>query len=122
MILRYFRALFIGEKTVEFYWNAAGAAGGLLLLGSVLADQENYDLLFKQQSSPGGTGTGLGDESGGRDGEGVKSKGVKNGNNSNIMIGDTTGLIEKKDEKKMNRKDLVINNPLDSRKNCDGKE
>ena len=109
---------------MEFYWNAAGAAGGLLLLGSVLADQENYDLLFKQQSSPGGTGTGLGDESGGRGGEGGKSKGVKTGNNSNtgIMIGDTTGLIEKKDEKMMNRKDLVINNPLDSRKNCDGKE
>ena len=51
MIFRYFRALFVGEKTVEFYWNAAGLTGGLLLLGSIVADKENYDLLFSNNNN-----------------------------------------------------------------------
>lgn len=46
MIFRYIRALFVKEKTVEFYWNAAGLAGGVLLLGSIVSDKENFDIIF----------------------------------------------------------------------------
>ena len=52
MIFRYLRALFTPEKkSVEYYWNSAGLVAGMLLLGSVFADKENFDAVISSYSS-----------------------------------------------------------------------
>ena len=35
---------------MEFYWNAAGITCGMLLLGSIVADKENYDIIFSNSN------------------------------------------------------------------------